>query len=331
MRQLASIQRIKALEPIENADAIVKATVLGWQLVVKKGEFEVGDLCVYCEIDSLMPDRPEFEFLRPRNMRIRTMRLRGQVSQGICFPLFILPENAPNTEGSDVTELLGITKYEPPMPANLLGMAKGFFPSFIPKTDETRVQNLQEILDKYAGTTCFVTEKLDGSSVTYYYRNGEFGVCSRNLELLETEGNSYWMFARAHNIEEKLKILGKNYALQGEIIGEGIQGNKCKIRGQMVYFFNVFDIDAYKYLDFEAYKTFLTQLDLQTVPILETDYVLSNDIPTLVAKAVGKSVLKNDVHREGIVIRPLLELRDIEGRVSFKSINPDFLLKFQDD
>ncbi len=331
MRQLASIQRIKALEPIENADAIVKATVLGWQLVVKKGEFEVGDLCVYCEIDSLMPDRPEFEFLRPRNMRIRTMRLRGQVSQGICFPLSILPENAPNTEGSDVTELLGITKYEPPMSANLLGQAKGFFPSFIPKTDETRVQNLQEILDKYAGTTCFVTEKLDGSSVTYFYRNGEFGVCSRNLELIEAEGNSYWDFARTHNIEEKLKALGKNYALQGEIIGEGIQGNKCKIRGQMVYFFNVFDIDAYAYLDFGAYKTFLAQLDLQSVPILETDYSLSNDIPTLVSKAVGKSVLKNDVHREGIVIRPLLELRDIEGRVSFKSINPDFLLKFQDD
>jgi RNA ligase (TIGR02306 family) len=331
MRQLASIQRIKALEPIDNADAIVKATVLGWQLVVKKGEFEVGDLCVYCEIDSLMPDRPEFEFLRPRNMRIRTMRLRGQVSQGICFPLSILPENAPNTEGSDVTELLGITKYEPPMPANLLGQAKGFFPSFIPKTDETRVQNLQEILDKYVGTSCFVTEKLDGSSVTYFYRNGEFGVCSRNLELIETEDNSYWMFARTHNIEGKLTALGKNYALQGEIIGEGIQGNKCKIRGQMVYFFNVFDIDAYKYLDFEAYKTFLAQLDLQSVPILETDYVLSNDIPTLVAKAVGKSVLKNDVHREGIVIRPLHELRDIEGRVSFKSINPDFLLKFQDD
>ena len=331
MRQLASIQRIKALEPIENADAIVKATVLGWQLVVKKDDFQVGDLCVYCEIDCLMPDKPAFEFLKPRGMRIRTVRLRGQISQGICFPLSILPKNTPITEGDDVTEILGISKYEPPMPANLLGQAKGFFPSFVPKTDETRVQNLQELLDKYEGETCFVAEKLDGSSVTYFIKDNEFGVCSRNLELIETPDNSLWTFARVHDLENKMRALGKNYAFQGEIIGEGVQGNKYKLRGQMVFFFNVFDIDAYKYLDFTDFKAMMGGLDLKTVPILETDYVLTNDIPTLVEKAIGKSVLKNEVHREGIVIRPLIEKQDMIGRVSFKSINPDFLLKYQDD
>lgn len=119
MRKLASIQRILALDKIENADAIAKATVLGWQLVVKKDEFQVGDLCVYCEIDSLMPEREEFEFLKPRGMRIKTVRLRGQICQGICFPLSILPLGVEITEGLDVTEILGITKYEPPIPANL--------------------------------------------------------------------------------------------------------------------------------------------------------------------------------------------------------------------
>ena len=225
MRTLATLQRIKALAPIEGADAILKATVLGWQLVVKKNEFQIGDLVIYCEIDSLMPDRPEFEFLKPRAMRIRTVRLRGQVSQGICFPLTLLPAGAPRTEGSDVTDILGITKYEPPMPASLSGLAKGLFPSFIPKTDETRVQVLQELLEKYAGTTCYVSEKLDGSSVTYFLRHGEFGVCSRNLELLETSENSLWNVARVLAIEEKLRALNRNLALQGEIIGEGIQGN----------------------------------------------------------------------------------------------------------
>ncbi|MFN0201713.1 MAG: RNA ligase (ATP), partial [Bacteroidia bacterium] len=166
MRKLASIQKIIQLEAIPEADAILKATVLGWQLVVKKGEFQVGDDCVYCEIDSLMPDRPEFEFLKPRGMRIRTVRLRGQISQGICFPLSILPENTPIEEGLDVTEMLGITKYEPPIPAQLAGTVKGLFPSFIPKTDETRVQVLQEVLDEYKDETCYITEKLDGSSVT---------------------------------------------------------------------------------------------------------------------------------------------------------------------
>ncbi|MDJ1494676.1 RNA ligase (ATP) [Cytophagaceae bacterium DM2B3-1] len=329
MRKLASIQRIKNLEPIPEADAIEKATVLGWQLVVKKGEFAVGDLCVYCEIDSMLPEKPEFEFLKARGMRIRTVRLRGQVSQGICFPLGILPQDTPITEDLDVTDLLDIIKYEPPVPAQLAGIAKGLFPSFIPKTDETRVQVLQELLDACQGDTCYVTEKLDGSSVTYYLRNGEFGVCSRNLELFETPDNSLWKVARTLKIEEKLRSLNGNFALQGEIIGEGIQGNLYKLKGQTVQFFNVFDIDQYKYLDFEGFQKTITQLDLTPVPILETDFALSNDIQALVEKSKAKSVLNPAVWREGIVIRPLTEKVGTLGRVSFKAINPEFLLKYE--
>ncbi|MDJ1505132.1 RNA ligase (ATP) [Xanthocytophaga agilis] len=329
MRKLASIQRIKNLEPIPEADAIEKATVLGWQLVVKKGEFAVGDLCVYCEIDSLLPEKPEFEFLKARGMRIRTVRLRGQVSQGICFPLHILPKDTPITEDLDVTDILGIIKYEPPVPAQLAGIAKGLFPSFIPKTDETRVQVLQELLDACQGDTCYVTEKLDGSSVTYYLRNGEFGVCSRNLELFETPDNSLWKVARTLKIEEKLRSLNGNFALQGEIIGEGIQGNLYKLKGQTVQFFNVFDIDQYKYLDFEGFQKTITQLGLTPVPVLETDFALSNDIQALVEKSKAKSVLNPAVWREGIVIRPLTEKVGTLGRVSFKAINPEFLLKYE--
>jgi RNA ligase (TIGR02306 family) len=331
MRQLASIQRIRALEPIENADAIVRATVLGWQLVVKKGEFQVGDLCIYCEIDCLMPARPEFEFLKPRGMRVRTIRLRGQISQGICLPLSFLPQNAENTEGVDVTDVLGIVKYEPPIPASLAGIMKGNFPSFIPKTDETRVQILEDLLTGYKDEKCFVTEKLDGSSATYFIRNGQFGVCSRNLELLESDDNTYWKLARALDIENKLRSLNGNFAIQGELIGEGVQGNKYALKGQKLYFFNVFNIDTYSFLGFEDFKNTLEKLDLNIVPILENDYLLDNDIPKLVEKALGKSVLKADVIREGIVIRPLIESNDAIGRVSFKSINPEFLLKYNDD
>lgn len=326
MRTLASIQRIKALAPIAGADAIEKATVLGWQLVVKKGEFQVGDLAVYCEIDSLLPDRPEFEFLKSRGMRIRTIRLRGEISQGICFPLSILPEGIDIEEGADVTEILSIEKYEPPIPASLSGIMKGGFPSFIPKTDETRVQVLQDLLDKFEGQLCYVTEKLDGSSVTYYIKDGEFGVCSRNLELLESEENSLWKVARAQNIEEKLRSLGGNFALQGELVGEGIQGNLYKLRGQTVFFFNVFDIDNFRFLDFADFEATLARLDLQAVPILERAYALENDIPALVAKSAAESKLF-PVEREGIVIRPLNEARDTIGRVSFKAISPEFLLK----
>lgn len=329
MRKLASIQKIKVLEPISGADAIEKATVLGWQLVVKKGEFQVGDLCVYCEIDSLFPDKPEFEFLKPRGMRIRTIRLRGQISQGICFPLDILPKYVDIQEDADVTEILGITKYEPPIPASLAGTAKGLFPSFIPKTDETRVQVLQELLEKCVSEPCYVTEKLDGSSVTYYLRDGEFGVCSRNLELLDTPENSLWKVARELKVEEKLRSLNRNIAIQGEIIGEGIQGNLYKLRGQTVRFFNVFDIDAFQYADFETFRQTMHNLQLPTVPVLETDFRLIADIPALIEKSQAKSVLNPEVWREGIVIRPLKEKMENIGRVSFKAINPEFLLKYE--
>lgn len=328
MRQLASIQKIKKLEPIPGADAIVKATVLGWQLVVKKDEFNEGDLCVYVEIDALLPDKPGFEFMKPRSMRVRTIRLRGQISQGICFPLSILPGNINIEEGLDVTGILEIEKYEPPVPASLSGIMKGGFPSFIPKTDETRVQVLQELLDKFNNEPCYVTEKLDGTSVTYFIKDGMFGVCSRNLELIETPDNTLWRLAREMQIEEKLTSLKGNYALQGELIGEGVQGNKYKMKGQQVFFFSVFDIDEYRYLDYIDFNATINELGFKTVPVLERDFVLLNAIEALVNKAVGKSVLYN-VDREGIVIRPLAEKVESIGRVSFKAINPEFLLKYE--
>ncbi len=336
MRKLATIQRIKALEPIENADAIEKATVLGWQLVVKKGDFQVGDLVVYCEIDCLMPDRPVFEFLKPRGMRVRTIRLRGQISQGICFPLSILPPDFEIAEDADCTEVLDIEKYEPPMPACLSGIAKGKFPSFIPKTDETRVQVLQRVLDKYKGTKCYVTEKVDGSSGTFFLNKGEFGVCSRNLELLEDEENSFWKVARQMDIENKLHSLNRNFAIQGELIGEGIQDNKLKLRGQTVRFFNAFDIDRFEYLPYEQFFELMNQLELPTVPLITADYELENDIDSIIRMATIKSKIRPDVWAEGIVIRPLNESLDLllsnenfnNGRVSFKAINPEFLLKY---
>jgi len=328
MRKLASIQKILALAPIEGADAIETATVLGWQLVVKKGEFQVGDYGVYCEIDSILPDKPEFEFLRPRGMRIKTIRLRGQISQGICFPLSVLPVGTPLVEDAEVTDILGVIKWEMPIPAALAGKVKGGFPAFMPKTDETRVQVLQPLLDALVGEPCYIAEKVDGASVTYYFRNGEFGVCSRNLELLEDDDNTLWKAARTMALAEKLRTLGGNFALQGEIIGEGVNGNKLRQRGQTVRFFNLFDIDHYAYLDFNALRSTLERLELPMVPVLDENFSLINDIPALVTLATRRSTINPDVWAEGIVIRPLKEQRLAGERVSFKVINPEFLLKF---
>lgn len=336
MRKLASIQKVIALEPIEGADAIEKVKILGWELVVKKGEFKTGELCIYCEIDSLLPEKAEFEFLRLRNFRIRTIKLRGQISQGICFPLNVLPESFEIKEGTDCTEVLGIIKYEPPIPANLMGVMKGKFPSFIPKTDETRVQVLQELLDNYESETCCITEKLDGSSATFYLKEGEFGVCSRNLELLEDVENTFWKVAIELKIKEKLELLNGNFALQGELLGEGIQGNKLKLKGQTVFFFNLFDIDKYEYISFTSFKLIIKDLDLKMVPVLNESFSLSSNISTLVESAKIKSTINPEAWAEGIVIRPLTEKMDRKflgdlggiGRVSFKVINPEFLLKY---
>lgn len=301
--------------------------------MIRKEEFKAGDLCVYCEIDSIMPDKPEFEFVRIRSNRIKTIRLRGQISQGICFPLSILPEGLDISEDMDVTEIIGVTKFEPQIPANLAAEVKGMFPSFIPKTDETRVQVLEKVLNTYAGTSCYVTEKLDGSSVTFYMKDGEFGVCSRNLDLKFNEDNSMWKFAIENKLEEKLKALDKNIALQGEIIGEGIQKNKYKSRGQTIYFFNVFEIDAYRYFSLNEAKNLLANLELNMVPVLEEDYLLENSVEALIAKSKMKSVLNKDTIAEGIVIRPVEEKTDkyvMQGRVSFKAINPDFLIRYDE-
>ncbi len=345
-RKLATIQTIRETYPILGADAIEVCSVLGWKVVTRKGEFKPNDKCVYVEIDSLLPIKPEFEFLRKNcykkndngeGFRIKTIRLRGQISQGICFPLSILPKDTKIEDGEDVTELLGIEKYIPAIPQNLAGTVKGQFPSFMPKTDETRVQVLQDVLTRHKGKYCYVSEKLDGCSVTYYYRNGEFGVCSRNLELKETPENLLWKLARTLKIEEKLKATGGNLALQGEIIGVGIQKNNLKLPENKVLFFNVFDIDNYKYLDYDSFVAHIENFGLETVPIIQDNFVLWDNIDALIEKSKGFSALNPKVFREGIVIRPLQEEFDMQmangfgnSRLTFKAINPEYLLKYEE-
>lgn len=330
-RKLASVVTIEDIQTIEGADLIEVATVKGWKLVVKKNEFQTGDHAVYCEIDSFLPISEEFEFLRKTSyrrmrglegFRLKTIKLRGQISQGLLLPINVLGDYHYQV-GEDVSERLGIIKYEPPIPASLEGIAKGQFPSFIPKTDEERIQNLSDLYDEFKQHTYYVTEKLDGSSVTYYLNEGSFGVCSRNLELLETEENTLWKFARAAHIEEKLATLGKNIALQGEVIGESIQGNPYRLVGQTVRFYNIFDIDRYRYFPMDEFTDCIKALDLQPVPVLQTDYRLPDTLEELLLAADGVSALSpagKNVEREGLVIRSK------DRKISFKIISNRFLL-----
>jgi RNA ligase (TIGR02306 family) len=346
MRKLASIKRIDTIEPIEGADRIELATVGGWKVVVAKNVgHKAGDMVVYCEIDSFLPIEPEFEFLRKSSykkmvdgtegFRLKTIRLRGQYSQGLILPL----EDAINVmkrkngevysemieEGMEVTQMLGITKWDPPVPANLAGVAKGNFPSFIQKTDEERIQNLKSEYESWKNSNeeFYVTEKLDGSSATFYHRDGEFGICSRNLELERNDNNTFWKVAKELKIEEKLKELGRNISIQGELIGEGIQKNRYKIKGHTVRFFNVFDIDKFEKVSYDDFvKTIVEDLELKTVPITAVPgFKLPETIDDLLKMAEAKSVKNHKAEREGVVIRS----RD--NKISFKAISNKFLLK----
>lgn len=353
MRKLASIQVVGTAEPIPNADAIERLRVLGWWVVAKRGEFRAGDKVVYCEIDSLLPERPEFEFLRassfktaqtdavghallPAGFRIKTVRLRGQVSQGICFPLTVLPPGTPTDEGADVTAALGVLKWEPPVPFGMGGRVKGPFPGFLPKTDETRVQVLEGVLARNRGRTFVVTEKLDGTSFSAFLRDGEFGICSRNLWMDPTDdGNVLVRVARRLKLEEGLRAVAAAHtfqpAIQAEVIGPGIQGNKYGLTGVTLRVFNVFDLDAHRLVDHPRWLGIVREMGLEPVPPLGT-IVLDHGVDELVAFSEGVSALNPKAQREGVVLRPLVEEYDpdIGGRLSFKAINPQFLLKYDE-
>lgn len=337
MRKLATIATIGSVNPHPNADAIELATVRGWQVVVKKGEFQAGDRCVYCEIDSVMPERPEFEFLRPKKFRIKTARLRGELSQGIAFPLSILNGvHHSLDEGNDVTELLGVKLYEPEVSAHIGGDIEGAFLGFIPKTDEERIQNCAWILEEYAETEWEITEKLDGTSSTYAWKDGEFIVCSRNWRMKDTPQNLHWKMAHSMGLPAKMAAYGKNIALQGEIIGPKIQGNPYNLECPEVRFFTAFDIDKGEYLNHYELKDICEKFAVNSVPwvikipgIRHLRYPsLQRTLEDVLLMADGCSFINPDMRREGVVWRPTIEQRDHRlGRLSFKVISNAWLLK----
>lgn len=361
-RCLATIQRIEKLEAITDpktgleANSIELATVQGWKAVVGKGQFAVNDLAVFFEIDSVLPDRPEYAAANARSSRVKTARILGQISQGLCCPLSeVLPDWAIRTGylddnetlldvGADVTILLGVTKYQPRWTAKgglNCGRPRGNFPSFLRKTDETRIQGVKSILEKYKGEFFYATEKLDGSSMTLYLKNvdtgGDFGICSRNLDLANEGGGAFWETATRLGLEEKLRSVGKNIAIQGELIGPGIQGNKYNLKEKDFRAFNAFDIDTHSYYDYTEFVKLCSNLGINTVPIVpipssspwDINFRLEHSLEELVTFATRKSSLNPQVWAEGLVVRPVTEqyCDILRGRLSFKIISPEFLLK----
>lgn len=354
MRKLASIQLIEEIKPIDKADAIEAARINGWWSVVKKGEYAVGNKVIFCEVDSFVPTeiapfltKTGHEAKTHQGVtgeRLRTVKLRGQLSQGLILPISIMGDEfykdrsnrglkncwvktvgsstrgATDEVGADVSQYLGIIKYE--LQELKQADAKGTFPVFIPKTDQERIQNCyKEVAEAFKTDSWFVEEKVEGQSSTIYFNQGEFGVASRNLELKDSD-NTFWNTARKYNLPEKLVSLGRNIAIQSEQCGPGISGNVYGFTEYLLFVFDIFDIDKQEYFDVKERNEIAKQLGLTVVPYLFTYTNQPINLDQILDLADGKSVLGNTgTLREGLVWRKIGE-----QRCTFKSVSNKYLL-----
>lgn len=336
-RKLATIRTVINISPIEGADAIEVATVDSWKVVVRKGEVSVGSLVVYFEIDSWIPTKlaPFLSNKSPKiyqgisGEKLKTIKLRGQISQGLIMNISeVFGPDFVAEEGQDVTEILGIIKWEPPVDTSgKQSSSKGNFPSFIRKTDQERIQNLTKKFSKIKEEFWEVTEKYDGSSMTVYYtKNGEEvkeGVCSRNLDLDMDSENSFWNVAIREKLLEKLRECGLNIALQGELVGAKIGPNIYKLDNKDFWLFDIYDISTGTYFTPELRQEFAKKYSIKHVPVLFNNFKIESNIDDLLKFAEGKSYLNPKVEREGLVFKNT-KLNEIN---SFKVISNNFLLK----
>lgn len=338
MRKLAYIVTVDSISPIAKADAIEVARVGGWSMVVKKGEFNPGDRAVYIEIDAFLPDgNPAWQFLVDkqgiehagiRGHVLRTVVMRKQVSQGLLvqIPMFgdLLTASA---IGEDVSALLGIQKYEKPIPKELEGLARGMYPSCIPKTDQERIQNLPSELAIWQKETSEweVTEKMEGASVTYAWFGHDFHACSRTVDYLDLPNNNMWQIAHRLNLPTRFeKILaGRNLAIQGEMVGPGIEDNIYKLSEYKFYAYDIYDLDNACYLGARERHALVAQLGVDHAPVVFASWTLraNVDMDVILSMAVGPSTLLSAQTREGLVYKKL------DGTHSFKAISNEYLKK----
>ena len=344
MRYLASVQIIHDVEPIEGADRIELVKVLGWQCVANKDEFRKGDKCIYFEIDSFLPVREEFEFLRKSSyrkndfmgegFRVKTIRLRGQLSQGLALPLSTFPELGDVEVGQDVTGRLGVKEWELPEVVSSAGVSRGDRPEFIKKTDETRIQSKPRLLEEFKGLDYYITSKCDGSSHSIGINEKDEFYCTSHYCTLKE--SPFVTYVAEHNYEELLRAYMKDQGLtsivvQGEWCGEGIQKNRLQLKEPHWYIFTV--DENRERVSLKELQEVVNALGGEMVMMDEIGTDLPSKYPTIEAlleKADGK--YPNGGTREGIVIRPVEPVysKSLQGSLSMKVINNKYLLKDKD-
>lgn len=331
MKKLATIERITEFKKHPNADRLNLIKVKGWQCVTAE-TYNVGDLVIYIQIDTTVPRTEWSKFLfkddSKERERIRTIKLRGMISQGLCLPLDVLNfvTNATAralSEGMDVTELLDIRKYEKPQPKSQ--DALGPFPTeLVAKTDEERLQNVPEVLDELRGKPYVITKKMDGTSGTFIKHNGQIRVCSRNMELKDGN-NHYWNMVRKYKLDE---VMEEGDVIQAEIIGPGIQKNHSGEAEVNMTVFNYGKVEGRAYSDDADLKEYCASKGLIMVNVVERGVSFDYTLEELLEKA-DTIKYTNGSQCEGIVIRPQKERfsETLQGRLSFKVISNKFAVK----
>ena len=354
LRKLVTIRKIAEITPIEGADLIELARVDGWRSVVKKNQFKVGDYVVYFEIDSFLPIEPRYEFLRQRyskkmivegqgeveGIRLRTITLKGKISQGLILPLSDFPEFDLSTDiGIDLSGKINVLKYEQPIPACIAGEIRRAIPSCIKKTDQLRIQNALDFFEIHKDTEFEETEKEDGTSTSYYLYDGEFCVAGHNWELRKTDKNVMWRLTEKYGLEEALRYVGKEVALQGETVGEGIQKNPMLIKNNAFHVFDIFDIKEGRYMIPDERYEYLDRVNnfldpdkrIIHVPIINKAikiFQICRNIDEILDRAHGDTIYTKGRKREGLVFKCTKLINGIN--VTFKAVDDRQLAKEKD-
>lgn len=355
-RKMASIQEVNGVYLIDGADRICQYGINGWLVVDQVGKYVVGDRVIFAEVDSWIPNSVAPFLTKPEHFpkvyngvsgeKLRTIRLRKALSQGLILPLSIMGDEnykdrssrglencwvkqvgdetfgATDKVGADVSSYLGIVKWEPPQEF-LNADTKGNFPSFLRKSDQERIQNCYgDVLPLFETHTWEVQEKLEGQSHTAYFNNGEFGVASRNLELKDSD-NTFWNTARKYDLESKLRSLGRNLAVQSEQCGPKISGNIYQMTEHLLFVFDIFDIDSQRYLSPVERRRITAELGLTDAPTLSHNFIFTTeDCNKILEMADGFSVVGTiNTLREGLVFKA-----NSDDRVSFKAVSNSYLL-----
>lgn len=343
MRKLASVQEIWKIEPIEGADNIELAHVLGWQCVINKGQFTPQDKAIYFEIDCFLPVQAEFEFLRKSSyvksallgegFRLRTMKFRGHLSQGLLLPLNTFHQLHDLSIGDDLTEILGVRKWEEEERITTEGTIIGGLPLSIPHTDEVRIQANPEILKEFNGLDYYISTKMDGASHSLSFDDYGFHVTSHNCEFSDDGNNGFYNLVKKYGYMQRIEALVnreglQSITIQGELCAPNIQKNRLKLVAPQWYVFNV--IFDGKRMGLYVMNDVCDELGMCCVPIEEVGRDLPGKYPRiedLLLRADGE--YPNGGKKEGIVIRPIEPIYSpsINGYLSFKVINNNYLLK----